>query len=73
MTRVSRVPDVTAVNVGIRCRNCGNWLHGNAYWSIRSTAHLHASGPCGTKAGFDMDDMLAECAIRESDSRSPRL
>lgn len=45
--RTSEIPDVCAVNVAIQCEQCNAIIPGNAFWSIRSSAHLHRTSGCG--------------------------
>jgi hypothetical protein len=55
--RASQVPNITAVNVAIYCTMCHATIQGRPFWSIRQSAHLHAT-TC-TCAKFLLDDILA--------------
>ena len=45
--RTCKISNIIAVNVAVRCVKCDSWIEGNAFWSIRKSAQLHESGPCG--------------------------
>lgn len=55
---LGRIPDITAINVTIRCIRCEHVIQGHAMWSIRKSAQLHNIGPCGGTR-FELDDTLA--------------
>lgn len=59
------IPAVVAVNVAIRCRHCGDVIHGNPFWSIRKSAQLHVNGSCGAPRGWELDPLLESLARRE--------